>query len=68
MVVTAFGGRFGVVLGTLVFGASGDGPTGFWLFPSAPREGSGPGPGMPWAVGVWVLELTGCVMAGGWFW
>jgi len=68
IVVTAFGGRFGVVSGTFVFGASGDGPTGFWVIPSAPFEGSAAGPGMPAAVGVWALEFTGCVMAGGWFW
>ena len=67
IVVTAFGGRPGLVSGTFVFGASGDGPTGFWVFPSAPCDGSGAGPGIPCAVGVWVLEFTGCVIAGGSF-
>jgi hypothetical protein len=67
MVVTAFGGNPGLVSGTGVFGATGDGPTGFVVFPSAPADGSGAGPGIPFAVGVWVLELTGCVIAGGSF-
>lgn len=68
MVVTAFGGSAGVVLGTFVFGAVDDGPTGFCVFPSAPFDGSGAAPGIPCAVGVWVLESTGCVIAGGSFW
>jgi len=46
-VVTAFGGRPGAVSGTFVFGASGDGDTGFVVFPSAPFDGSGAAPGMP---------------------
>jgi hypothetical protein len=68
IVVTAFGGRPGAVFGTGVFGAIGDGETGFVVLPSAPCEGSGAGPGIPCAVGVWVLEFTGCVIAGGSFW
>lgn len=66
--VTAFGGSPGLVSGTGVFGAIGDGATGFVVFPSAPLDGSGAGPGKPWAVGVCVLDCTGCVMAGGSFW
>ena len=66
-VVTAFGGSPGAVFGTFVFGAVGDGPTGFVVIPSAPFDGSGAGPGMPLAVGVCVLEFTGCVIAGGSF-
>lgn len=66
--MTAFGGRPGVVLGTGVFGAVGDGPTGFVVFPSAPFDGSGAGPGIPLAVGVCELEFTGWVIAGGSFW
>jgi hypothetical protein len=67
MVVTAFGGSPGAVFGTGVFGAMGDGDTGFVVFPSAPVDGSGAAPGMPLAVGVCVLEFTGWVMAGGSF-
>ena len=66
--VTAFGGSPGRVSGTGVFGAAGDGPTGFVVFPSAPFDGSGAGPGIPFAVGVCALEVTGCVIAGGSFW
>ena len=67
IVVTAFGGSPGVVFGTVVFGATGDGATGFVVFPSAPVDGSGAAPGMPWDVGVCVLEFTGWVIAGGSF-
>jgi hypothetical protein len=67
IVVTAFGGRLGVVFGTGVFGAIGDGSTRLTVRPSAPRDGSGAGPGIPLAVGVCALEVTGCVIAGGLF-
>ena len=68
MVVTAFGGSPGRVSGTGVFGTIGEGVTGLVVFPWTPVDGSGAAPGIPFAVGVWVLEFTGCVIAGGSFW
>ena len=66
MLVTAFGGS-AVVVGTGVFGASAGGAIGCVVFPSTPLFGSGAGPGIPLAVGVWALDVTGCVIAGGAF-
>jgi hypothetical protein len=65
--------RFYVVVGAFCGGFDGGGGTGVtgfrWtFFPSAPVLGSGAGPGMPLAVGVWLDVVGGCVMAGGLFW
>jgi hypothetical protein len=62
VVVGAFCGGFCGVAGT---GDTGLRPT---FFPSAAVLGSGAAPGMPFADGVWLDVVAGCVIAGGLFW
>ena len=61
MLVGAFCGGFCGVGGTGVTGLRST------LRPSAPLLGSGAAPGIPFADGVWLDVVAGCVIAGGLF-